>query len=294
MNERSVCIDLNEEFRLEKTVERLPKSDAMKTVINNRNKRRESSRKRQQVGEQRGRRVVARLMTNPAVTQEQEEESVGQSENNVFDDDGEDRGLYYDDDDDYVAAVPEQVSTTSPTLVSMLTAEFDCHSLSPRLEKRIKELESCQNEVMKVKEEMTELKKEVEEYKRQVAIYEMAKKSRKKTKVRDEATKTIIQEARSVFASKVGRYVKFPGPGWKLFSKESNTVCGMMLPEISFPSGSSDGEKKMIWEDVLVPLLSRMLTDHKNKITQLMRKQYIGENGIVIWSVVILFGDEMF
>ena len=294
MNERSVCIDLNEEFRLEKTVERLPKSDAMKTVINNRNKRRESSRKRQQVGEQRGRRVVARLMTNPAVTQEQEEGSVGQSENNVFDDDGEDRGLYYDDDDYVADAVPEQVSTTSPTLVSMLTAEFDCHSLSPRLEKRIKELESCQNEVMKVKEEMTELKKEVEEYKRQVAIYEMAKKSRKKTKVRDEATKTIIQEARSVFASKVGRYVKFPGPGWKLFSKESNTVCGMMLPEISFPSGSSEGEKKMIWEDVLVPLLSRMLTDHKNKITQLMRKQYIGENGIVIWSVVILFGDEMF
>ena len=52
MNERSVCIDLNEEFRLEKTVERLPKSDAMNPGINNRNRRRESSRKRKQVEEQ--------------------------------------------------------------------------------------------------------------------------------------------------------------------------------------------------------------------------------------------------
>ena len=114
------------------------------------------------------------------------------------------------------------------------------------MEKRIKELESCQNEVMKVKEEMTELKREVEEYKRQVAIYEMAEKSRKKTKVRDEATKTMIQEAHSVFALKVGRYVKFPGPGWKLLSKESNTVCGMMLPEILFSAGSSDGEENVM------------------------------------------------
>ena len=73
-------------------------------------------------------------MPNPTVTQE--EESDGQSYNNVYENDGDGRELYYSDgDDDVGVPIPEQVSTTYPTLLSMLTAEFDCDSLLPRLEK---------------------------------------------------------------------------------------------------------------------------------------------------------------
>ena len=181
-----------------------------------------------------------------------------------------------------VAGVPRNVTTSSsPAHDISLLSEFSKYKvqITPEMEKRIKQLELAQQEMALVKTEVNELKMKIKDYECQIAIYEMTKGSKKKRdkKDMDPASQQMLMEAKAIFCSKIGRVVKFPGPGWKLYSEEDKTICGMMLPHINFPSDSTSAQKTVLWNEVVVPELGRILSDHKNKITQLMRKQHDGE-----------------
>ena len=180
------------------------------------------------------------------------------------------------------AGVPRNVTaSSSPAHDISLLSEFSKYKvqITPEMEKRIKQLESAQQEMALVKTEVNELKMKIKDYECQIAIYEMTKGSKKKRdkKDMDPASQQMLMEAKAIFCSKIGRVVKFPGPGWKLYSEEDKTICGMMLPHINFPSDSTSAQKTVLWNEVVVPELGRILSDHKNKITQLMRKQHDGE-----------------
>lgn len=179
-------------------------------------------------------------------------------------------------------SIPRNVTaSSSPAHDISLLSEFSKYKvqITPEMEKRIKQLESAQQEMALVKTEVNELKMKIKDYECQIAIYEMTKGSKNKRdkKDMDPASQQMLMEAKAIFCSKIGRVVKFPGPGWKLYSEEDKTICGMMLPHINFPADSTSAQKRVLWNEVVVPELGRILSDHKNKITQLMRKQHDGE-----------------
>ena len=311
MAERFVCINLNEEFQL--TTLDILNSDTdtefcSNTMTGTRNARKRKAYKDKQDGHGigRGEKMTTKkrneVLPLPQATQTDDDNSRVQrhkrkrrddyvSEEEESEDDGSESDEESDDEeeDDIMPlrqikkkkSIPRNVTASSPAHDISLLSEFSKYKvqITPEMEKRIKQLESAQQEMALVKTEVNELKMKIKDYECQIAIYEMTKGSKKKRdkKDMDPASQQMLMEAKAIFCSKIGRVVKFPGPGWKLYSEEDKTICGMMLPHINFPSDSTSAQKTVLWNEVVVPELGRILSDHKNKITQLMRKQHDGE-----------------
>jgi hypothetical protein len=68
----------------------------------------------------------------------------------------------------------------------------------------------------------------------------------------------------------------FAKPGWSSYSTVPGTVCAMIMQDISLPVGTTEDEKKHIWDGFIKKALNRMLTQSKNKITQDLRGQFNG------------------
>jgi hypothetical protein len=86
----------------------------------------------------------------------------------------------------------------------------------------------------------------------------------------------MLTEVNYIMNTKVVRGVKFAKPGWNSYSTMPGTVCAMIMQDISLPVGTTEEEKKQIWDGFIKKALNRMLTQSKNKITQDMRGQFNG------------------
>jgi hypothetical protein len=88
--------------------------------------------------------------------------------------------------------------------------------------------------------------------------------------------KQLLAEVNYIMNTKVVRGVKFAKPGWSSYSTVPGTVCAMIMQDISLPVGTTEDEKKQIWNGFIKKALNRMLTQSKNKITQELRGQFNG------------------
>jgi hypothetical protein len=88
--------------------------------------------------------------------------------------------------------------------------------------------------------------------------------------------KQMLTEVNYIMNTKVVRGVKFAKPGWSSYSTVPGTVCAMIMQDISLPVGTTEEEKKQIWNGFIKKALNRMLTQSKNKITQDLRGQFNG------------------
>ena len=114
------------------------------------------------------------------------------------------------------------------------------------------------------------------------ANLEVAKSTlRKKNPIRRKADqktpfiKRIEKETRAWFTYKGGRMIKFINGKHKIWSTNENTLCCMLINSLHWPHDRNTVEfKKITWNNVLAPMLRNMLTAHKNKIHQEMRKTF--------------------
>jgi hypothetical protein len=114
------------------------------------------------------------------------------------------------------------------------------------------------------------------------ANLEVAKStSRKKNPVHRKADqktpfiKRIEKETRAWFTYKGGRMIKFINGKHKIWSENEKTLCCMLINSLHWPHDRNTLEfKKITWNNVLAPVLRNMLTGHKNKIHQEMRKTF--------------------
>jgi len=52
--------------------------------------------------------------------------------------------------------------------------------------------------------------------------------------------------------------VKFPKTGWELYSNSPNSVFDSLIrASVSFPTGMSESQIEVLWNDVIAPGLSR-------------------------------------
>ena len=73
------------------------------------------------------------------------------------------------------------------------------------------------------------------------------------------------------------RMTKFPPANWQAYSEDSRSACGMIMPKISWPAGTTTRGKKEIYENLIMPLLAKCMSDCRNKVTQPIRAIYIRE-----------------
>jgi hypothetical protein len=71
--------------------------------------------------------------------------------------------------------------------------------------------------------------------------------------------------------------VKFPKTGWELYSDSPNSVFDSMIrSSVSFPTGMSESQIEVLWNDIIAPGLGRSLTNAKYRILQDVKKRFLG------------------
>jgi hypothetical protein len=87
----------------------------------------------------------------------------------------------------------------------------------------------------------------------------------------------MVSEANGAINSTVLRLVKWPKPGWTNYSTKPNSICQLMIGKISLPPGLEEKQKEVLWNEVIAPVLPRMMTQARNGILQPMRTRFNGE-----------------
>ena len=102
-----------------------------------------------------------------------------------------------------------------------------------------------------------ELEKRVAEYKANWEMLQSSKKAKKGGNL-TVAQQQIALEAKGAIINKVCRMVKFPKTGWELYSNSPNSVFDSLIrASVSFPTGMSESQIEVLWNDVIAPGLSR-------------------------------------
>ena len=97
----------------------------------------------------------------------------------------------------------------------------------------------------------------------------------------------MVSEAHGAINSTILRMVKWPKSGWTNYSSNPNSICQMMLPKISLPPGLEGKQIEVLWNEVIVPALPRMMTQARNGILQPMRTRFYSK----IFRVMIVMGE---
>lgn len=123
-------------------------------------------------------------------------------------------------------------------------------------------------------EEVKTLKDELE-----VAKATTSKKTvryRKKADLKTPLVKRLEKETRAFFTYDAGRKIKFLNAKHKIWSTKENTLCQMVVSALHWPAVHENNEnfKRITWDNILAPLLTSLLTEHKNKIHQRMRATF--------------------
>jgi hypothetical protein len=120
-----------------------------------------------------------------------------------------------------------------------------------------------------------ELEKRVAEYKANWEMLQLSKKAKKGRNL-SVAQQQIVLEAKGAIINKVCRMVKFPKTGWELYSNSPNSVFDSLIrASVSFPTGMSEVQIELLWNDVIAPGLNRSLTNAKNRILQDVKKRFL-------------------
>jgi hypothetical protein len=121
-----------------------------------------------------------------------------------------------------------------------------------------------------------ELKKEVMRHRANWEILRSSKKAKKEGNL-TVAQQQILLEAKGAIINKVCRMIKFPKTGWELYSRNPNSVFDSMIrTQVSFPTGLTESQIEILWNDVIAPALPRALTNAKNRILQDVKKRFLG------------------
>lgn len=142
------------------------------------------------------------------------------------------------------------------------------------LEEVEKKLSHIRDKYSDAVEENVALKRKIEELGTAKRMLEMSKKKKKRAQLSPEQ-RQLLSEASQTISNVVCRQVKFPPKGWQGWSEEKNSVCMMILPNLSFPPGATLSMKRDTWMDVIAPALGRMMTQSRNRITQPMKKTFM-------------------
>jgi hypothetical protein len=94
----------------------------------------------------------------------------------------------------------------------------------------------------------------------------------KKADLKTPLVKRLEKETRAFFAYDGGRKIKFINAKHKLWSTKEHTLYQMVVNALHWPAVHENNEnfKRITWDNILAPLVSIMLTEHKNKIHQRM------------------------
>lgn len=136
-------------------------------------------------------------------------------------------------------------------------------------------------ESMEEAKRLQHLKREYEELKRKCSELEsnnQVLKITKKKKVFTVEQKQIINDVSHEIAKTYARTVKFPKNGWDNWSTAPTSCCAILTKAVDWAPGSTEEQKRAVWEDLIKPCLPRMMTQCKNRITQEMRKTFYGEH----------------
>jgi hypothetical protein len=160
-------------------------------------------------------------------------------------------------------------TTSTPSIAASVSRLCD----SAEITERVKELESMEKEHLALKARLMDLERK----ERVGNVVTPSKSIGRKTKSEmNDDQKQMLTEVNYIMNTKVVRGVKFAKPGWNSYSTMPGTVCAMIMQDISLPVGTTEEEKKQIWDGFIKKALNRMLTQSKNKITQDMRGQFNG------------------
>ncbi|MGA0862216.1 MAG: hypothetical protein ACO3P6_04935, partial [Pelagibacteraceae bacterium] len=127
-----------------------------------------------------------------------------------------------------------------------------------------------------VAEELHVLKRKYSKLENAYKVLEMTKKKRKGQDYTPEQ-RQMLTEMFHVIRFDLCRLVKFPPPNWQGYSEDPKSACGRIMPKLSWPPGCTNEQKKVIYEDLIMPNMARAMSDTRNKILQNIRGVYYGE-----------------
>jgi hypothetical protein len=172
------------------------------------------------------------------------------------------------DSDDYRVCCPDakkkQHSVSKP-----VRSHDAIKELRRRLEETKNALERERSVAAAAQEEIKTLKDELEVAK---STSKKALRYKKKADLKTPLVKRLKKETRAFFAYDGGCKIKCINAKHKLWSTKENTLCQMVVNALHWPAVHENNEnfKRITWDNILAPLVSVMLTEHKNKIHQRM------------------------
>lgn len=123
-----------------------------------------------------------------------------------------------------------------------------------------------------------ELEEEIKDHRANWDILQLSKKAKKAGKL-TVVQQQMLHEAKGAVVKTVCRQVKFPKTGWEMYSTEKKSVFHSMIRDsVSFPTGMSEKQIEVLWNDSIGPLLVRHMTNAKNNILQAVKSRFSGEN----------------
>lgn len=182
-----------------------------------------------------------------------------------------------DSDEDSIENSPKRVRVARETDVDKLTEEIqELENFTEELEDKNDDLRQC---VEKLKRQLSRTEDRLAKSERSLQVLRSTHgRARTKKKAPDDPqVKLCKSELRSFMKYNLGRKMKFLPKGCKKWSDRPKSICQTVIKSIHWPPGSSDEEKMDMWERVLAPNLTLMMTEYKNKIHQQMRMAFNGE-----------------
>lgn len=182
-----------------------------------------------------------------------------------------------DSDEDSIENSPKRVRVARETDVDKLTEEIqELENFTEELEDKNEDLRQC---VEKLKRQLSRTEDRLAKSERSLQVLRSTHgRARTKKKAPDDPqVKLCKSELRSFMKYNLGRKMKFLPKGCKKWSDRPKSICQTVIKSIHWPPGSSDEEKMDMWERVLAPNLTLMMTEYKNKIHQQMRMAFNGE-----------------
>ena len=167
------------------------------------------------------------------------------------------------------------VTNSDDSLLSILQAS--CSSDLPRaIKRRIEELEKKAAAYNVLEPAMKKMKRKHEELRSAYKVLEMTKKKRKGEKARPEE-RQMLSEASYTVRTEIFRRVKFAPANLFAWSEARNSACQMVMKTLSFPPGTTDEGKRVIYEKLVMPYVYRAMGDCRNKVLQPVRRAFNGE-----------------
>jgi hypothetical protein len=140
-------------------------------------------------------------------------------------------------------------TTSTPSIAASVSRLCD----SAEITERVKELESMEKEHLALKARLMDLERK----ERVGNVVTPSKSIGRKTKSElNDDQKQMLTEVNYIMNTKVVRGVKFAKPGWNSYSTMPGTVCAMIMQDISLPAGTTEEEKKQIWDGFIKKALN--------------------------------------